>query len=163
MSAKVRVASVTTPNATPRRPGTRTARGTLGGTWMRTIATTTMLAMRLTAKTARQPLASMRIPPMTGPMPKPSAMPIDVSATARVRSPGSGYASRTSAIAEGVITAAPAPATTWPAMTMASTGATAAIAAPPAKTAVPSSRTRRAPSPSASAPAGSSRLAKAMA
>ena len=90
MSAKVRVASVTTPSATPSRPGTRTARGMLGGTWMRTIPTTTMLAMRLTAKTARQPLASMRIPPMTGPMPKPSAMPIDVSATARVRSPGSG-------------------------------------------------------------------------
>ena len=46
---------------------------------------------------------------------------------------------------------------------MASTGATAAIAAPLAKMAVPSSRTRRAPSPSASAPAGRSRLANAIA
>jgi hypothetical protein len=59
--------------------------------------------------------------------------------------------------------AAPAPATTWPAITTTSTGATAAIAEPAAKSTVPSSSTLRAPSPSASAPAGSSRLANAMA
>ena len=90
MSAKVSVASATTPSTTPSGSGARTARGMLGGTWMRTMPTTTRLASRFTVKTARQPLASMSTPPITGPMPKPSAIPIDVSATARVRSAGSG-------------------------------------------------------------------------
>ena len=100
---------------------------------------------------------------MTGPVPKPSAMPIDTSATARVRSAEFGYASRMSPIADGVMMAAPVPATTWPATTRTSSGASAASADPAAKMPVPSRSTFRAPSPSASAPAGRSRLANAIA
>ena len=163
MSVNVRLARASTPSATPKRFGVGTSRVAVGDTSVRTTTTTASAPARLIRKTARQLATSMRTPAATGPAPKPTAMAMETNATARVRSPGLGKASRMSATPDGVMAAAPTPASSWPATMTPRAGAAAETAEPAANSAAPANRMRLAPRRSAIAPAGSSRLANATA